>query len=69
MSWLPGFRPDHRTRRPPRAGAVKAGRHFVRKAPPAFPGRALTAASTAAPSVGRAWAGRISAEKLKPQLR
>jgi hypothetical protein len=47
------FRPDHRSRRPPRAGAVKAGRHFVRKALSAFPGRALTAASTAAPSVGR----------------
>jgi hypothetical protein len=63
------FRPDHRSRRPPRAGGLSrpAGTLPVRH-PPAFPGRALTAPSTAAPSVGRGGqAGGVSAEKFNPR--
>jgi hypothetical protein len=45
--------PDRQIWQPPRAGGVKAGRHSARKAPSAFPGRALTAPSTAASCIGR----------------
>jgi hypothetical protein len=45
--------PTAKSRSRPRAGGVKAGRHSARKAPPAFPGRALTAPSTAASCIGR----------------
>jgi hypothetical protein len=47
------FRPDRQILQPPRAGGVKAGRQSARKAPVAFPGRALTAPSTAASYIGR----------------
>src|SRR5262245_38865741 len=65
------FRPDRRFRTPSRAGAVKVGRHSADKAISVFPGRALTAPSTAAASISRVRATprqhqRLLASKKRP---